>query len=97
MIFIGQLLLLALQAYFWIIIAGVVISWLIAFEVVNTKNQQARNLVALLEKATDPVYKPLRKYIPPIGGIDITPIIVIIGISVLQRIVYSFFMHPVYY
>lgn len=89
---IGDLLLLVLQIYFWIIIAGVVISWLIAFNVINTQNPQAQNLLRLLEKLTEPVYKPIRKYVPAIGGIDITPIIVIFAIYVLERIVIRLFM-----
>lgn len=97
MILIGKLLLLALDIYFWIIIGSVVLSWLIVFDVVNTRNPQAANLVSLLAKATDPVYKPLRKYIPPIGGIDITPIVIIIGISVLKNIVFSLFISPNFY
>lgn len=84
---IGELILLALQIYVWIIIASAVVSWLIAFQVINTGNEQAANLVRLLEKLTEPVYRPIRRYIPPIGGIDITPIIVIFGIFILERIV----------
>lgn len=90
--FIGTLLLLALQVYFWIIILSVILSWLIAFEVINVKNEKSRNLIRLLEKATDPIYRPLRKYIPSIGGIDITPIIVIFGIYLLQCGVRALFM-----
>ncbi len=93
MIFIGKLLLLALQVYFWIIITSVIISWLITFDVINAKNEKAQNLLRLLDKATDPVYRPLRKYIPAIGGIDITPIIVIFGIYLLERAVYVIFMN----
>lgn len=78
--FIGGLLLLALDIYVYIIIASVAVSWLIAFEVINVRNAKAANLVRLLDKATEPVYRPLRKFIPAIGGIDITPIIVIFGI-----------------
>lgn len=87
MVFIGKLLLLALEVYFWIIILSVVISWLIAFGVLNTNNPQAANIVKMLERVTEPVYKPLRKAIPPIGGIDITPIIVIFGIYIAKEIV----------
>ncbi len=78
---------LAVDIYTIIIIVQVAISWLIAFEVVNAGNQQAQNLIALLKKATDPVYKPLRKYVPPIGGIDLTPIIVIMGLSFLRSVI----------
>ncbi|MCM2344374.1 MAG: YggT family protein [Alphaproteobacteria bacterium] len=92
MSFIGQLLHFALQIYFYIIIAGVIISWLIHFEVLNAKNPQAQNLINLLNRATEPVYKPLRKYIPAIGGIDITPIVVIFAIVMLQELVIRLFI-----
>jgi len=95
---IGQFLLFLLTVYFWIIIAHVAMSWLIAFNVVNISNPAARNFVDLLNKVTDPVFKPLRKYIPPLGGIDITPIIVIFGIFLLQNLVGRlFFMGGGYY
>lgn len=77
---------LAFNIYIGIIIVQVLISWLIVFDVVNASNAQAQNLIELLKKATDPLYKPLRKYIPPIGGIDITPIIVIFGLSLARNI-----------
>ena len=87
MALIGDLLMLALNIYMWVILIGVAVSWLIAFEVINTRNPQAANLVNLLNKLTEPVYKPVRKYVPPIGGIDLTPIVIIIGIYILQTIV----------
>lgn len=91
---IGKLLLLALDICFWIIIIQVALSWLIVFNVVNVSNPQARNFIDLLHKVTDPVYKPLRKFIPPIGGIDITPILLIFAIYLLQSVVVSVFMSP---
>lgn len=84
---IGQLLIFALDIYMYVIIASVVISWLIVFEVVNTRNPAAARLVALLNRATDPVYKHLRKFIPPLGGMDLTPLVVIFGIYLLQNII----------
>lgn len=93
MVLIGQILILLLDVFFWIIIAQVVLSWLLAFDVVNIKNQQARNLVGLIHKITDPVYKPLRRFIPPIAGIDLTPIIIIFGISLLKNGVAMFFFN----
>ena len=89
-----KLLLLALDIFFWIIIIQVALSWLIVFNVINVSNPQARNFIDLLQKVTDPIFRPLRKYIPPIGGIDITPIVVIFGIYLLQSLVISFFMTP---
>ncbi len=84
---IAYLFSLAVDIYIGIIIVQIAISWLINFEVINAGNAQAQNLIRLLEKLTDPVYKPLRKYIPPIGGIDITPIIVILGLNLLRGLV----------
>ena len=81
---------LAFDIYVFVIIAQVAVNWLMIFDVINTKNEQAQNLVKLLKKATDPVYKPLRKYIPPIGGIDITPIIVLLGLSIIRYYLIGF-------
>lgn len=89
----AKLLLIALDIYVYIIIASVIISWLIAFDVISTRNPQAANLVRLLEKATEPVYRPLRKFIPPLGGIDITPIIVILIIYLLKNLIIKFLLY----
>lgn len=88
---IGQFLLFLLNIYFYIIVIEVVVSWLLVFEVINVRNPQAQNLVRLLRKLTDPVMVPIRKYVPPIGGIDISPIIVIFLIFVLQNLIYRVF------
>lgn len=87
MAMIGQLLILALQVYTFIIIVQVVLSWLIAFGVINQGNPTARKIIDLLSRATEPVMKPIQKVIPPIGGIDISPIIVIFGIMILERVI----------
>ena len=91
---IGKILLLALDIYLWIIIIQVALSWLVVFNVVNLSNPQAQNFVNLLNKITEPVFSKLRQFIPPIGGIDITPIIVIFAIYILQNIVVNVFMSP---
>lgn len=90
---IGNLLILALDILLWIIIIQAVLSWLIVFEVVNLRNPQAANIVRLIDRITAPLYKPLRRFIPPIGGIDITPLIIIIGIYLLQSLVASIFFY----
>ncbi len=84
---IGQILAFGLDIYMWIVIAAVVVSWLIAFEVINPRHPQTGNLLKLLNRATEPVFQRLRKYIPSLGGIDITPIIVIIVLSLLKGFV----------
>lgn len=90
---IGQLLLFLLDVCFWIIIIQVVMSWLITFEVINIRNQQAANFVRLIDRITAPVFTPLRKIVPPIAGIDITPIILIFAIYLLKSVVASIFFY----
>ncbi len=90
---IGEILIFLLNVVFWIIIIQAVLSWLVAFEVVNVRNPQAANFIRLLDKITDPLFKPLRKVIPPIAGIDITPIIIIFAIYILKSIVASIFFY----
>jgi YggT family protein len=88
-----QLLLLALQVYFWIVIMTVVVSWLVVFDAINTRNKWVFKFCDFLNKATNPVIMRLRKVVPPMGGIDITPMIVIFGIyfleNMLHRLAYS--------
>ncbi len=75
---------LAFNVYVGIILLQVAVSWLINFDVINASNERAQNLVQLLKKITDPVYRPIQKYVPPIGGIDITPLIIIILLTVIK-------------
>lgn len=88
MYFLAQTISMLIELYIFVIIAQVAVSWLVAFKVLDIDNPQARNLVALLKKATDPVIKPVQKYIPPIGGIDLTPIVVIILLQLLNSLVW---------
>ncbi len=91
MIFLAQIISLAIQCYIFIIILHIAVSWLVIFKVLDIANPQARNLVALLQKVTDPVMKPVQKYVPPIAGIDLTPVIVIIGLQILNNVVWQIF------
>ncbi len=68
----------------WVIIANAIISWLIAFDVVNMRNRVVRNIVTFLDALTRPILRPFRRIIPPLGGVDITPVILIILISAAQ-------------
>jgi YggT family protein len=78
----------------WLIIAVVivnaVISWLIAFDVLNIRNQTVYRIVRALDGITDPLLRPLRRIVPNLGGIDITPIILIILLKALQILVNGF-------
>ena len=92
MYIIPQILNLLINLYIAVIIAWVAVTWLVNFKVLDTNNPQARNLVDLLKRVTDPVMKPVAKYVPPIGGIDLTPLIVIIGLEILKAIIWHIFI-----
>lgn len=94
MYLVGKLLYHAIEIYILLIIATVIVSWLITFGVLNSSNPQARKLVQLLHRITDPVMEPVRRVMPSLGGIDFSPIIVLFGLMFLQRLVVSFFMAP---
>ncbi len=76
-----------LEIYMWIVIAAVVMSWLIAFNVVNTHNKAVRIILQILDRLTEPVFRFVRRYIPPIGGLDLSPIVVFFAIWILQGFV----------
>jgi YggT family protein len=82
-----DLILLVLQLYVWLLIAAAILSWLIAFNVVNTHNQVVAMIADFLYKITEPVLRPIRSVLPNLGGIDISPIIVILIIFFLQNVI----------
>ena len=81
--FIGLIdILLAL--YWYVVIAAVIVSWLIAFNVINTYNQFVRSLLRTLSALTEPVFRQVRRVIPPIGGLDLSPLVVMVFIGWLR-------------
>ncbi len=75
-----------LQLYVYVLIASAVLSWLIAFGVVNMRNQFVANLAQVLYAVTEPVLRPIRNMLPNLGGIDISPVIVILIIIFIQSV-----------
>jgi YggT family protein len=73
--------------YIYILIATAVLSWLIAFNVVNTRNDLVRNIAHFLYSVTEPVLRPIRNMLPSMGGIDISPVILMIGLMFLERLI----------
>ena len=82
-----NLIVTLLDIYTWIVLAAVVMSWLIAFGVINIHNQFARSIVRFLDAVTEPVFRQVRRVVPSIGGLDISPLIVLIGVVFLQNFV----------
>jgi YggT family protein len=81
---IAALLIEVLEIYKWVVIAAVIVSWLTAFNVINQHNQFVRTLLRILISLTEPVFRPIRKVLPAIGGLDLSPIIVFVIIWFLQ-------------
>ena len=80
-----DVVLIILNLYTYVIIAAVIASWLVGFGVINTYNQFARTVLRTLNALTEPVFGPLRRVIPPIGGLDLSPMIALLLIIFLQR------------
>jgi YggT family protein len=78
------LILMLLGLYRWIVIAAVVASWLVGFNVVNTRNDLVYRIVRALEAMTEPVFARVRKILPPFAGLDLSPLVVLILIIFLE-------------
>lgn len=78
---------LALNLYVWILIASAIISWLVAFNVINVRNDFVRMVWDFLYRVTEPALRPIRNILPNLGGIDISPIILLLGIFFLQSVI----------
>ena len=81
------LILTILDIYFWILIAMVVMSWLTAFNIINNQNNVVRQVNYALYRLTEPVLGPIRRFLPDLGGLDISPIIAIIALQFIRYLV----------
>ena len=81
-----DILKLLLTVATWIIIIQVILSWLLAFNVLNVSSGGVRALVLALERITAPVYRPIRRMLPDFGGIDFSPLVILILIQVLRKL-----------
>ncbi|MTI18319.1 YggT family protein [Rhodobacteraceae bacterium RKSG542] len=84
----------ALSIYWFIIIASAIFSWLYAFNVVNSRNQFVASIGQMLYNLTEPALRPIRRFMPDLGGIDISPIILLLCIYFL-RLVLQIYIIPV--
>ncbi len=89
-------LLFALNIYWFIVIASAIFSWLYAFNVINSHNRFVASVGEFLYKATEPVFRPIRNILPDLGGIDISPIIVLLIIFFLQQFI-KYNLAPIFY
>ena len=79
----------------WAIIISAVLSWLVAFNVINLRNQFVYNVVRMLEAVTAPVLAPFRRFIPPLGGVDISPIIAMVVLIAFRAALLPMIFRPI--
>jgi YggT family protein len=77
--------------YLWIIIINALLSWLVAFNILNTQNRFVFSVLDTTYKLTDPVLNKIRRFIPTFGSIDISPVILILGLMFLRNLVFEIF------
>ena len=79
-----------LNIYKWIVIANVIISWLVAFNVLNTQNRFVYSILELTYRLTDPFLNKIRRFLPNLGTLDISPIVLLVLIWFLQTCMYLY-------
>ena len=76
-----------LNIVWWIFLIMIIMSWLISFNVINTRNQFVASVWRVLNQNTEPILKPIRRIVPPVGGLDLSPLIVFVIIFFLQNLI----------
>jgi YggT family protein len=82
-----QTIVLAIDIYWWLIIASAIFSWLFAFNVINGRNQFVATIGDFLYRVTEPALRPIRRVMPDLGGIDISPIILLLALFFLRQFI----------
>ena len=80
-------ILLVLDLYVWLLIAAAILSWLVAFNVVNSRNQFVAMIGDFLYRVTEPVLRPIRNMLPSLGGIDVSPVVLILIIILIKDVI----------
>ncbi|WOR15813.1 YggT family protein [Hyphomonas sp. FCG-A18] len=90
-----DLVMIILQLGIWVLIIQAILSWLIAFNVLNTSNQLVASIWRALHQITEPNLRPIRNFLPQTGGIDLAPLVLILGIFFLQRVI-DYYIYPAF-
>jgi YggT family protein len=91
-----SIILLVLDIYIWLLIAAAVLSWLVAFNVVNTRNQVVAMVGDFLYRITEPVLRPIRNFLPNLGGLDVSPVVLILIIILIKDIIVRYIYPAVF-
>ena len=76
--------------YIWILIINAILSWLIAFNILNTSNRLVYSLLDVSYKMTDPLLRPIRNFLPSLGSIDISPVVLILLLMFVRNLIFEF-------
>ena len=91
-----DILRILLNVVWWIIVVQATLSWLVAFNVINTHNDFVRQIWGALDRMTEPMYRPIRRILPDFGGLDLSPLVVLVGLAIADRILveiqYSYYV-----
>jgi YggT family protein len=88
-----DIILIVLDLYIWLLIAAAILSWLIAFNVVNSRNPFVSAVSEFLYRITEPLLAPIRNMLPNLGGLDISPIVLILIIMLIERVI-TYYIYP---
>jgi len=88
-------LLIVIELYMWVIIIGVILSWLVAFNVINTQNRFVYMVGDFTHRATEPLLGPIRRALPNFGGLDISPLVLILGLIFLKGVLHNIYIQIV--
>ncbi len=88
-----DVLFLVLRLYTWVVIASAIFSWLYAFGVVNPRNQFVGMIGRMLYQLTEPLLRPIRRVVPVFGGLDISPVILLLLIFLIERVI-AYYIYP---
>ncbi len=78
-----------IDLYMWVVIAAVILSWLTAFNVINTNNRVVYMIGEVVYRLTEPVLRPIRRILPDLGGIDLSPVVLLLGLVFIKRLLYG--------
>ena len=87
MIALLQTISMVLTLVWWVFLIMIIMSWLISFNVINTRNQFVASLWRIINQITEPILRPIRRVVPPVGGLDLSPIIVFVILFFLQSFI----------
>ena len=85
-----DVIMMLLGLYWWVVLAMIIFSWLIAFNVINTRNRFVYAVGDILNRLTEPALRPIRRVLPNLGGLDISPVVLILLLYFLRNLLFEY-------